>query len=116
MITSFRGTPESLAAGEGFVRHDAIEISGGFVGKTKCRTITSALPERRAAGSPPDNSLGRCRLLGRKTHAMERFANARLGGRRDYFGKAQRQLDIFLERHAGRRLERLENIPTVSRR
>jgi len=51
-----------------------------------------------------------------QTHARERFANARLAVGAIYFGKAQRQLDIFLERHAGRRLNDWKNHPTVSRR
>src|SRR5260370_27144636 len=84
---------------------DAIEISCGFVGKQNRRAIYESARQRAALLFSSGKLARPVPPACTKPHALKRFAHAGLPVVAIHFGQPQRQLDIFLKRHAGQQVK-----------
>src|SRR6266568_8158019 len=88
---------------------DAVEISRRLVGEQNCRTIYESARQRSALLLSPGKLARPVPPSRAKPHALERFADAGLTVAAIHFGQPQRQFNIFLKRHAGKKVERLKH-------
>ena len=87
----------------------AVEISGGFVGQQKLRTVDQSAGQRGPLLFAAGKLAGPMIHARLQADALQRLARQSVALAALDFGKAQRQFHVFRERHAGNQIERLKN-------
>ena len=86
-----------------------VEIAGGLVGEENFGAIDERAGDGDALLLASGKFRGAVAEAMRQANAFDGFANARWAFATIDFGEAKRELDIFFERHAWEKVERLEN-------